>query len=208
MAEEAVRAGMPPQSVHFFEQSEEAGEFAPANSPARRRHPVQGFARRAHRASAWRKSWRNHAVLPALRKAVAAGVRIPRLSLRHLAHRLRQPDRAVPLRRAGPLADRQAAPVSDRPVHPRRRPQIAPEESRHAHHGRRADHRFDRYPHAALGGPAQLVRLDRGLDAAGLRRDRFRGRLRQSRQAPQSGADGAAQDAVPGRHWLSSWRRC
>jgi UDP-N-acetylmuramoyl-tripeptide--D-alanyl-D-alanine ligase len=28
MAEEAVRAGMPPQSVHFFEQAEEAGGFA------------------------------------------------------------------------------------------------------------------------------------------------------------------------------------
>lgn len=27
MAEEAVRAGMPPQSVHFFEHAEEAGDF-------------------------------------------------------------------------------------------------------------------------------------------------------------------------------------
>ena len=27
MAEEAVRAGMPPQSVHFFERPEGAGEF-------------------------------------------------------------------------------------------------------------------------------------------------------------------------------------
>jgi UDP-N-acetylmuramoyl-tripeptide--D-alanyl-D-alanine ligase len=27
MAEEAVRAGMPPHSVHFFERSEDAGDF-------------------------------------------------------------------------------------------------------------------------------------------------------------------------------------
>jgi UDP-N-acetylmuramoyl-tripeptide--D-alanyl-D-alanine ligase len=27
MAEEAVRAGMPPHSVHFFERPEDAGEF-------------------------------------------------------------------------------------------------------------------------------------------------------------------------------------
>ena len=34
--------------------------------------------------------------------------------------------------------------VSDRPIHPRGRAEVAPEEGRHADHGRRADHHFDR----------------------------------------------------------------
>ena len=57
----------------------------------------------------------------ALRTALPVRQPVPRLPLHHLPHRVRQPDGAVPLHRARALADRQAARISDRPVHPRRR---------------------------------------------------------------------------------------
>src|SRR5580658_4339691 len=152
----------------------------------------------------WRKSWRNHAVFPALRKAIAARLGVPRLPVRHLPNRVRQPDRALSLYRPRSLADRQAAPVPDRPVYPRGRSRLAPEEGGYPHHGWCADHRVHRHPHLALGGPAQFLRVDRGPDATGLRRHRFRGRLFQSRPTPQSGTDRAPQDAVSGRSCFCS----
>ena len=79
---------------------------------------------------------------------------VPRLSLQHVSHGLRQPDRAVPLHRAGAVADRQAPAISNRPVYSRGGPQVASEEGRDAHHGRRAHHHLDRDSHAALGRSA------------------------------------------------------
>ena len=64
---------------------------------------------------------------------------VPRLPLCDGARHVRQPHFALPLRAARTVADPQAARISDRPAHSRRRPEIAPEESRHADHGRRSD---------------------------------------------------------------------
>ena len=49
------------------------------------------------------------------------------------------------------VADRAFARISDRPAYSRRRTAIAPEESRHADHGRPADLRLDRDSDAAVG---------------------------------------------------------
>ena len=61
------------------------------------------------------------------------------------------PDGAVLVPGSGAVADRQAARVSNRPVHSRRRTEVAHEEGRHAHHGRNSDHHLDRDSHAAVG---------------------------------------------------------
>ena len=45
--------------------------------------------------------------------------------------------------------------VPDRPAHPRRRAEVPSEESRHADHGRPADHHLHRGSDAAVGQPAQ-----------------------------------------------------
>ncbi len=138
----------------------------PANGPARWRVPATRCCSRVRAACRWKGRWKgfwrsSHALLPALRTALQVRQPAPRLPLHHLAHRVRQPDGAVPVHRAGAVADRQAARVSDRPVHSRRRPQVAPEEGRHADHGRRADHHLDRGSDAAVGRPALSLRLDR-----------------------------------------------
>ena len=71
MVEEAVRAGMPPQSVHFFERPRRR----PATSSGSWSAPATPSCSKARAASGssgrWRRSWRNHAVLAALRKALA-----------------------------------------------------------------------------------------------------------------------------------------
>ena len=77
-----------------------------------------------------------------------------RLPLHDFSHGVRQPHGAVSVHRAGAVADRQAARVSNWPVYPRGRAEIASEKGRYADHGRGADHHFDRDSHAVVGGPA------------------------------------------------------
>ncbi len=139
-----------------------------------------------------------------LRTALPVGQPVPRLPLHHLSHGVRQPDGAVPVHRAGALADRQAARVSDRAIHPRGRAEIAPEEGRHAHHGRRADHHFDRGSDAAVGGPALSLRVDRASRrwwrTAGIG---FMDDYAKVHEEAQPGADGAAQAGCTSSWWRS-----
>ena len=84
-----------------------------------------------------------------------------------------------------PDDDPQAHRLQDRPGGARRRPADAPHQDGHADDGRRADPGVGRDHHAALGGPAEPLRVDRAAHHAGLRRRRLGGRLAQGR-APQS----------------------
>ena len=54
---------------------------------------------------------------------------------------------------SGPWLIRAAAPPSSRPVHPRGRAAVAPDEGRHADHGRPPHHLRHRHPDPALGRP-------------------------------------------------------
>src|SRR5439155_3924087 len=124
----------------------------------------------AHAVSRWKRRWKvcwraerrsqtSHAVLPALSAALPRRPPVPGLRICHLPHRLRQPHGAVPLHHTGALAYRQAARLPDRTAHPRRRAAIAPEESRHADDGRRADYHFGGDSHAVMGRPARFLHL-------------------------------------------------
>ena len=96
----------------------------------------------------------------------------------------------------GPVADQQAARVSDRAVHPRGRPEVAPEKGRHADHGRRPDHHLDRVPTllwADLRYPYVWIAL---AGAAGLRLDRLPGRLRQDHASSAIWASPAGASCV------------
>ena len=110
-------------------------------------------------------------------------------------NRLRQHHGPHPLHLPGPLADRQAAPASDRPAHSRGRPPVAPEEGRHAHHGRRVDPGFDRGPFPALGELAQPLPVGGAIRRAELRRHRILGRLPQDSPSKKPGAH--RQEEVP-----------
>ena len=57
MVEEARRAGMSDGAALFFEDPAEAGEFVRRLAAARRRGPVQGFARRAPSSGRWKGCW-------------------------------------------------------------------------------------------------------------------------------------------------------
>src|SRR5215471_4071266 len=111
------------------------------------------------------------------------------------------------------MADRAVAPVSDRPIHPRGGSEVAPGEGGHADDGRRPDHHLDCHSHAALGGPASLLRLGRAAGAGWLRTDWIPRRLPETDEAaeprrhrpPQvadasgtgsGGGGGSARDAV------------
>ena len=66
----------------------------------------------------------DHALLPALRKTLDSWSRaLPRFPLRHLAHGFRQPDALFLCIALGPWLIGKLRAVSDRPIHPRRRPQ-------------------------------------------------------------------------------------
>ncbi len=162
MVESAARAGL---DARFFEDPAEAGDRA-RELAGGRRGPLQGFARREGGEGAGKV----YGISPcstscSTNSSTGTSARSAFSRYTTVAHGLRQPDRALPLHRAGSLADQQTARVSNRPVHPRRRPQVAPEEGRHADHGRRADHHFDRDSDAALGGPALSLCLDRARRA-------------------------------------------
>ena len=98
--------------------------------------------------------------------------------------------------------------VSDRAVHPRRRPQVAPEEGGHADHGRRADHHLDRGADAAVGGPALSLCLDRAGGADRVRLDRLSRRLREDHAAAEPRADRPAQAGLPVLDGLRASPRC
>ncbi len=127
---------------------------------------------------------------------------VPNLSLSDLPHRVRQPDRVVHRPHHRPGGGSPPARVPDRPVHPRRRPQGPPEESRHADHGRLAHRgRHDR-PNAVVGRSEQSFRVDCGVGDPVVRRDRFRRRLSEGGAPAQPWADRARQAAA-----TSFWRR-
>src|SRR5581483_6420111 len=157
----------------------------------------------------WKGFWPSgcHALLPALRAALAILQPVPRGSLHDLADGIRESHGPVSMYRAGPLAHWQAAPVSDRAVHPGGRSQVAPEEVRHTHHGRRADYYFDRDPNASVGGPQQSVCLGRAAGSARVRYDRIPGRLCQDHTRAKSRADSKAEIPVPGSPGSSIRRR-
>ena len=73
-----------------------------------------------------------------------------------------------------------------------------PPEGRHADHGRAADSDGGARADAAVGGPDERLRLDRGADDGGLRRDRLRGRLPEDRPPIAPRAAAALQDDLPG----------
>ena len=182
----------------FLRRSGRSRRARPRTRAAGRRRPLQGLARRASGEGAGKVlRLRSHALLSPLRTASPVHKPVPRFLVHHRPHRLREPDRVVPVHRARPVADQQAAPVSNRPIHPRRRSQIAPEEGRHADHGRRPHHHLHRHPDAALGRPALSLRVDRARRADRLRLDRLPGRLRQGHQAAQSGPLRQAQARLP-----------
>src|ERR1017187_1394220 len=83
--------------------------------------------------------WRPLALLAALRKAVSVLSSVPDLPLPHVSHRVRLRHGAADRAFYRPLRDPEAARVPDRPVHPRRRTAVAPEEIGHTDHGRGAD---------------------------------------------------------------------
>ena len=106
-----------------------------------------------------------------------------------------------------PLRHPEAARIPDRPVHPRRRPPVAPEKIRHAHHGRRAHRHRHSAAHRALVRPRQPLRLDRRLLHARLRRHRFCRRLHQGRPAPQPRPHRARQALLAGSRRRRGGRR-
>src|ERR1019366_2018255 len=174
----------------------------PATAPARWRALAMPSSSRGREASRWKRRWKGlrrsyHALFLTLRTALQAHQPAPRLRVHHLPHRLRLAHRALSVHRTRSLAHQQAALFSNWPVHPRGRPQIAPEEGRHPHHGRHPDHHLHRHPHAAVGGPQQPLRVDCHTNAPRLRLDRLSGRLRQGHQAAQSRPQRQAQTALP-----------
>ena len=162
MVEAAVAAGLPRGRAHFFEDPAEAGEFARQTA-----RPGDAVLSRVRAACAWSGRWKGswpnsdallstlRTALPILQPASASSATPP--SARRFAS-LTALFLCIAL---GPwLIDKLRA-VSDRPVHPRGRPEVAPEEGRHAHHGRRADHHLHRGSDAVVGGPALSLRVDR-----------------------------------------------
>ena len=72
-------------------------------------------------------------------------------------------------------------------------PQVAPEESRHADHGRPADLRVDRGADAAVGQPDRARGVGGAGRAAELRRHRILGRLDEDTTQAEPGAQGALE---------------
>ena len=211
MVDAAVGAGLPESAAHFFEDPAEAGEFrAPVAQPGdailfKGSRGVQ-VERALERLLAVRSPMLYFLLYEQLYQYVSPFRVFRYTTFRTAFASLTALFLCIAL---GPWLINKLRAVSDRPVHPRRRPQVAPEEGRHAHHGRRADHHLDRDPHAAVGGPAISLRVDRDRGAAGLRLDRLPGRLRQGHQAAQPGADRPAQAGLPVRHGLRVRRgRC
>ena len=132
-------------------------------------------------------------LLAVLRKTVPLLFALPGVSILDVSHGDGDPDGDAAVDRAGPVADRALARISDRPAHPRRRSAIAPQESGHADHGRLADLRVDRGADAAVVQPARSRRVGGAGGPGQLRRGGIPGRLHQNAQQAQPGADGALE---------------
>jgi len=148
--------------------------------------------------------WRPLALLAALRKALPVLSSFPHLPLFDLPHRLCIAHGVADCAVHRPLGDPEAARVSDRPVRPRRRPAVAPEEDRHAHHGRHSHRDCHCAADGALVGSIEPIHLDCCLLYAGVRGHRICGRLHQGCEAAQPGSHRARQAAVAG----TGWRGC
>ena len=134
-----------------------------------------------------------HVLLAGVRKAVPSLLAVPRVSIRHLPHRHGFFYRDAAVDSAGAVADRPFAGVPDRPAHSRRRPQVAPQESRHADHGRAADRRVDPLPRIVVGQSEDAGRVGVAGRTGELRRGRIPGRLHEGSAQAQSRLDGAAK---------------
>src|SRR5690606_26629750 len=112
-------------------------------------------------------------------RALAAATRRPVRPVRlpDLPRHPRRADRAVPVAVVGPGGDPQARPVQGRPADPPGRPAVAFLQGRHPDHGRRADPVHGHRRGAAVGRPAQQVRVGGAAGDAGLRCDRLVCRL-------------------------------
>ena len=117
-----------------------------------------------------------------------------RLYLPHLAHHPRCPHRPVSLAWLRRPDDTAPETPANGAVRSRRRPANSPEKSRHTDNGRRAHHPQRLHRHAALGGPAHQIHLDRPLRHARLRRGRLDRRLPQTH--PQRPARPARQTQI------------
>jgi alpha-glucosidase len=116
------------------------------------------------------------ALLAALPEAVSVLPAVPHLPLPDVPLRVCEPDGAADRAADRAVRHRAAARVSDRPVHPRRGPAVAPEEGRHADHGRRADLHLDPGADAAVERPVEplvwlVMLLHAGFGAIGFADD-------------------------------------
>src|SRR5437588_467231 len=91
------------------------------------------------------------------------------------------------------MADRQVAAFSNRPVHSRRRAEVAHEEGRHAHHGWNSDHHIGGGSNAPVGESAESLCVDRLVWHGELWPDRFYRRLREAAAKAKPGAHGKAE---------------
>ena len=159
--------------------------------------------------SASARLWRQLALLASLRKAVSVFSPVPDLPLPHVSHCVCLADGAADYAFHRALGDSKAAGVPDRPVCARRRPAVASEKDRHAHHGRGTDRDCHSAAHGALVRPHESLCVDHGFLDAGLRRYWLCRRLHQSGAAAQPGTDGARQAAcgrdLPARWWPWRW---
>ena len=138
---------------------------------------------RAARARIW---WRivsrrssPDAVLPAAAAGQHGAVsrRAERDSLHHVPHRGGEPDGVCDQHAVRPVADPDAARLSDRPDHPSGRTAVAPRQGRHADDGRAADSDRGGRADAAVGGSLEPVHLDRRAGDGRLRHGRVPRRL-------------------------------
>jgi hypothetical protein len=143
----------------------------------------------------------SNALLAAVPEAVPVLQAVPHLPLSHVSLRFCEPDGAADRTSDRSIRDRAAARVSDWAVYPRGGSAVAPEEGRHADHGRGA------HPHLGAGADAAVERplepervAGDGVDA-GVWSHRIRRRLYQGGPQAQPGADRAAEAgaSVPGQ---------
>ena len=132
-------------------------------------------------------------LLAVVRQAATLFPAVSNFSLSHVPYGFRQSYRAVYRPHRGSAGHQPAARISDRTIHPRRRSQGASEKSGHADHGRVAHCDRHRGAYAAVGGPEQPLRVDRGVCHMCVCGDRIYRRLHQSCASPQFGPDRARE---------------
>ena len=118
---------------------------------------------------------------------------VPGVSILDFSHGYGDTDGDAAVDRAGPVADRALARISDRPAYSRRRTAIASQEGGHADHGRLADLRVDRGADFVVVQFARARRVGGAGGPGQFRRGGVSGRLHQDAQQAKSGADGALE---------------